>query len=158
MQDSRVTDRTSLEDLYRSDGPKLWRALAAYTALPEVASDALAEAYAQALRRGGELSSPRAWIWRTAFRIAAGEMQRLRNETGSERDGATQPPESIRDLVSALATISPNQRLAVILHDYADRPISEVCDVMGIARPTVYVHLSQGRRRLRALLEEDNDG
>jgi RNA polymerase sigma-70 factor (ECF subfamily) len=157
VQDSRITDRTSLEELYRTDGPKLWRALAAYTAIPEVASDALAEAYAQALRRGDELTSPRAWIWRAAFRIAAGEMQRLRAEGGATIDRGQAAPETLQDLVEALEAISPNQRLAVILHDYADKPIAEVCEVMGIARATAYVHLSQGRRRLRALLEEDDD-
>jgi len=157
VQDSRITDRTSLEELYRTDGPKLWRALAAFTAVPDVASDALAEAYAQALRRGDELTSPRAWIWRAAFRIAAGEMKRLRAEGGTPIDTGQRAPETLLDLVEALEAISPNQRVAVILHDYADKPIAEVCEVMGIARATAYVHLSQGRRRLRALLEEDDD-
>ena len=157
MQDSRIADRTSLEELYRTDGPKLWRALAAFTGVPEVASDALAEAYAQSLRRGRDLTSPRAWIWRVAFRMAAGEMQRLRAEGGVPTESGQAAPETLRDLVDALKAISPNQRLAVILHDYADKPIADVCEVMGIARATAYVHLSQGRRRLRALLEEEDD-
>ena len=72
-------------------------------------------------------------------------------------EAAHTPPEPLRDLVDALRAISPNQRLALILHDYADKPINEVCEVMGIARATAYVHLSQGRRRLRALLEENDD-
>ena len=125
--------------------------------MPEVASDALAEAFAQALRRGDELTHPSAWIWRAAFRIAAGEMKRLRTEMSAAHESSTEPPEHLQELVEALRSISPNQRLAVILHDYADRPISEVCEVMGIARATVYVHLSQGRHRLRKLLQGDDD-
>jgi RNA polymerase sigma-70 factor (ECF subfamily) len=148
-----AADRT-LEELYRRDGPTLWRALAAYTGLPEVASDALAESYAQALRRGSELSSPAAWIWRAAFRIAAGEMKRISTEAPGTVEMAHAPPDSVRDLVDALKAVSPNQRLALVLHDYADRPMEEVCEVMGITRATAYVHLSQGRRRLRAQLEE----
>lgn len=45
-----------------------------YTGRPEGASDATAEAFAQAIRRSPELRDPLAWIWRAAFRIAAGEM------------------------------------------------------------------------------------
>ena len=157
MQDAQVSTGLTLEELYRKDGQTLWRALCGYTALPEVASDSLAEAYAQALRRGDALSSPSAWIWRTAFRIAAGEMKRIRTEVAGSVETVGAPPEPLQDLVDALKAISPNQRLAVILHDYADKPISEVCEVMGIARATAYVHLSHGRRRLRDLLKEDDD-
>ena len=66
-------------------------------------------------------------------------------------------PDPVPELVAALARISPNQRLAVILHDYADRPTDEVAQIVGASRATVHVHLSQGRRRLRKLLE-DRDG
>jgi RNA polymerase sigma-70 factor, ECF subfamily len=156
VQDARVSPEQSVERLYREEGPTLWRALAGYTGLPEVANDALAEAFAQALRRD-DLSNPSAWIWRAAFRIAAGEMKRLREETSPSSEPSAEPPEDLQPLVEALRLISPNQRLAVILHDYADRPIPEVCDVMGIARATVYVHLSQGRHRLRKLLQEADD-
>jgi DNA-directed RNA polymerase specialized sigma24 family protein len=47
--------------------------------------------------------------------------------------------------------------MAIVLHDYADRPTDEVASVLGVSRATVHVHLSQGRRRLRKLLE-DQDG
>jgi RNA polymerase sigma factor (sigma-70 family) len=157
VQDARVSPELTIEHLYREEGATLWRALASYTGMPEVASDALAEAFAQALRRGHDLTHPSAWIWRAAFRIAAGEMKRQRSETGLTEEASTEPPEHLQELVEALRSISPNQRLAVILHDYADRPITDVCEVMGIARATVYVHLSQGRHRLRKLLQEEDD-
>ena len=35
-----------------------------------------AEAFAQALRRGTAIRDPRSWVWRAAYRIAAGEKQR----------------------------------------------------------------------------------
>jgi hypothetical protein len=46
----------------------------AYTGDREVASDAMAEAFAQALARGDELRSAERWVWHAAFRIAAGEL------------------------------------------------------------------------------------
>jgi len=66
-------------------------------------------------------------------------------------------PEPIADLLTALAQISPKQRLAVVLHDYADRPTDEVARSIGASRATVHVHLSKGRRRLREILGDDDD-
>lgn len=63
-------------------------------------------------------------------------------------------PEPALDLVRALAHLSPNQRAVAILRLYADLPSSEVARILGIGPATVRVHLSQARRRLRALLEE----
>ncbi|HEX6130497.1 MAG TPA: sigma factor-like helix-turn-helix DNA-binding protein, partial [Actinomycetota bacterium] len=71
---------------------------------------------------------------------------------------AYEMPQPVPELVAALRELSPNQRLAVVLHDYADRPTGEVADAIGCSRATVHVHLSQGRRKLRALLgTEDPD-
>ena len=68
----------NLESVYRQEGARLWRALTAYSGMPDVADEAVAEAFAQALRRGDAIQNPSGWIWRAAFRIAAGDMQRRR--------------------------------------------------------------------------------
>jgi DNA-directed RNA polymerase specialized sigma24 family protein len=83
-----VTTARGLERLYREDGARLWRALVAFSGDREVASDAVAEAFAQALGRGEELHHPQRWVWRAAFRIAAGE---LRDRRGSLRSRSTPP-------------------------------------------------------------------
>ncbi|HJP65116.1 MAG TPA: hypothetical protein VKA30_02300 [Actinomycetota bacterium] len=67
-------DRT--EALYRQEGARLWRSVYAFTADREVTNDAVAEAFAQLLRRGQDVRKPRAWVWKAAFRIAAGELKR----------------------------------------------------------------------------------
>jgi RNA polymerase sigma-70 factor (ECF subfamily) len=91
-----------------------------------------------------------------AFRVAGGELKRRRALT--RLDHSPHPsyslPEPLDHVIRALASLSPNQRLAVVLHDYADRPTEEVARTMGVSRATVHVHLSQGRRRLRRLLED----
>jgi DNA-directed RNA polymerase specialized sigma24 family protein len=46
--------------------------------------------------------------------------------------------------------------MAVVLHDYADRPTDEVARAIGASRATVHVHLSKGQRRLRQLLGDDD--
>jgi hypothetical protein len=63
----RVKHPAGLEGVYREHATRLWRALIAYTGDPEVASDAVAEAFAQALRRGDALRAPERWVWTAAF-------------------------------------------------------------------------------------------
>ena len=42
----------------------------------DIASEALSEAFAQLIARGAAVHDPASWVWRSAFRIARGEMQR----------------------------------------------------------------------------------
>src|ERR1700704_2379080 len=65
----------SVESLYRADADRLWRAVYAFAGDPDIASDSVAEAYAQLLRRGSEVREPAAWTWRAAFRISAGTLK-----------------------------------------------------------------------------------
>jgi len=77
-----------LERLYRDRGDRLWRAVLAYSGDPEVASDAVAEAFAQALRRGDAIRDLEAWLWRATFRIAAGDLaDRRRRATPPDDPG-----------------------------------------------------------------------
>lgn len=116
----------------------------------------MAEAFAQALAHGGALRSPSSWIWKTAFIVASAELKRRSQRpdtTARPIDPDAEPNDVRRDIVVALRQLSPNQRAAVILHDYADRPTREIASILGMSMATVRVHLSQGRRRLRSLLE-----
>ena len=142
--------------VYEEQGPKIWRSLYAYSGDAEVASDALAEAIAQALARGDSLMAPDRWIWAASFRIAAGELKRRGRDRRPE-EGTYTMPEPTVDLVRALRTLSPRQRAVVILSLYADYSTKETAGILGASPATVRVHLSQGRKRLRALLE-DADG
>ena len=147
-------ERTALEEVFRAEGEKMWRALLGFTGSREIASDAVAEAFAQALARGAGIRSPSAWVWKAAFAIAAGELKKASRRPPSVEGRPSETPEARRDVVAALQRISPNQRAVVLLHDYAGYDTGEVAARLGSSRATVRVHLSQGRRRLRALLED----
>ena len=136
----------------------MWRSLLAYSGDPDVASDALAEAFTQALRRGDAIRDLAAWVWIASFRIADGELKhRQMLATVAVPELGYYMDDPVPHLIAALAEISPNQRLAVVLHDYADRPTDEIARILGITRPTVHVHLSTGRKRLRQLLEQTDE-
>ncbi len=144
----------SVESLYREHGHRIFRALVAYTGHPEIARDAVAEAFAQALARENQLRHPAAWVWRVAFIVARADLnERSRIAPTTPVETSYELGDPTIDVFEALSRISPNQRLSIVLHDYADRPTSEIAELLGVSRATVHVHLSAGRRRLRRLLE-----
>jgi RNA polymerase sigma-70 factor (ECF subfamily) len=143
-----------LERLYRAQGSRMWTAVLAFAGDPEVASDAVAETFAQALRRGEAIREPERWLWRTVFRIAAGELKARRREDHFLMEGSYEMEEPARELVVALAKLSEKQRGAVVLHHAAGYPVREVAAILGSTPAAVKVHLLRGRRRLRELLEE----
>jgi RNA polymerase sigma-70 factor (ECF subfamily) len=160
LRETALTDELGrVGELYREDGDRIWRALLAYSGDPDIASDALSEALTQAIAKEADLRDPSAWVWTASFRIAAGELKARRDLVPFTGEAATSyhMPEPVPQLLQALAAISPNQRMAVVLHDYADRPTDEIAELLGASRATVYVHLSRGRRRLRELLEPNDD-
>ncbi len=146
-----------IERLYRERGDRVWRAILAYSGDPEVASDAVAEAFAQVLRRGTEVENPERWVWRAAFRIARGELKERRRRTVVEAMETYEMEEPARDLVVALARLSEKQRASVVLHDAAGYPAKEIARIVGSTEAAVRVHVMRGRRRLRELLREDDD-
>ena len=155
------TWQTTVEAAYRADGDRLWRALLAYAGDPDVASESVAEAYAQALRRGPAVRDPAAWTWRAAFKIAAGALKVRRSsdplpdaglDPGGQSDHYADP-----DLLAALRQLPDAQRAAVILYYYADLPVREIASRLGSNGLAVRANLSRGRRRLHDLLGEDDD-
>src|SRR5712675_241813 len=115
--------REGIEAVYRADSERLWRAVYAFAGDAEIASDAVAEAYAQVLHRGSAVRDPAGWTWRTAFRISAGALK-ARGPQGTPET----PTEHIDrygdpDLVAALRQLPEAQRAAVVLFYYADLPI-----------------------------------
>ncbi len=149
-----VQDRRDLESVWRTEGQRIWRAVAAYACDSDVANDAVSEAFAQALARIDEIHDPVPWLWRVAFRLAVKELRSRRRTEPSVPEGAYDLPEPLHEVFRAFERLSPNQRAALLLHDYADRPTSEIAATLGMSAATVRVHLSQGRRRLRVILKE----
>jgi RNA polymerase sigma-70 factor (ECF subfamily) len=143
-----------LERLYREQGTRMWHAVLAFAGDPEVASDAVAEAFAQALRRGDAIRDAERWIWRTVFRVAAGELNRRSRTVPMTIERAYLMEEPAWELVAALGRLPERQRVAVVLHHAAGCPIREVASILGSTPAAVKVHLLRGRRRLRELLEE----
>jgi RNA polymerase sigma-70 factor (ECF subfamily) len=146
---------------YEATHARLWRAVLGWSGSTDVADEAVAEAYAQLLRRGSAVRDPDAWAWRTAFRVAAGELARRR--ASAVRDGDASPegashdrlPSDAAHLVEALGALSEQQRACVVLVDVVGHTAPSAADVLGTTAATVRVQLMRGRRRMRDLLSEE---
>jgi len=151
------SDHEWAEDAFRTLAPRLWRALLLYSGSADVANDAVSEAFTQAMGSRREIRDPGAWIWTTAFKIAAGEMAR-RGDHGEPPDLPIpdgMDPASLMDLLSALRRVSDMQRRALILRHYMGYSNVEIARILGSTPSSIGVQLFRATRRLRALLSEE---
>lgn len=146
-----------VERVYREDGARLWRAVFLAARSRDIADDSVAEAFAQALRRGRALRDPAAWVWRASFRIAAGELKARGETEAFDTREAVSMPEPFVDLWRALARLSPKQRASVVLADYAGWSHREIARALDSSVSAIGVHVHRARKRLRHLLEGSDD-
>jgi len=151
-----ASPESEVERVYRAQGNRLWWAMLGFCGDREVASDVVAETFAQALRRGSQIRSLERWVWRAAFRIAAGELRIRRAMDPLTEAGSYEMPEPARELSDALRRLSRRQRQAIVLHYLGDYPVREIATIIGSSTAAVKVHLSQGRKRLGKVLEEQD--
>ena len=150
-------ERASIDELYRTDAEKMFRALYAFCGDIDVASDAVAEAFTQLIRRGPSVRDPAAWTWRTAFRVAKGTLKDRPARSAAPSSAASYTDRYANpDLVAALRQLPDGQRSAVILFYYADLPVGEIARRVGSNGIAVRANLTRGRRRLRQLLGDDH--
>jgi RNA polymerase sigma-70 factor (ECF subfamily) len=138
------------------------------------ASDCVQEAFFSAFRnltsfRGG---SVRSWLNRICVN-AAMDTQRARKRRPAQpypelEDESWQPPagteadpehtalgaERSRALAGALARITDDQRVAIVLYDVEGFDYAEIADMTGVSLGTVKSRIHRGRLALRSLLED----
>ncbi|MDQ4054153.1 MAG: sigma-70 family RNA polymerase sigma factor [Actinomycetota bacterium] len=107
---------------------------------------------------------PGAWVRRVAIRIAVRSAGRERARAVLERRTRTwriEPPADLplpeSEVLTAVRELPTNQRVAVVLFYFEDRPVEEIADALGCAPATARVHLHKARQRLAALLHEEVD-
>jgi len=149
--------RPDLESVYRRHGTRLWRAVFAYAQDRHVADEAVAEAFAQALRRGSAIRSPERWVWKAAFRIAAGRLQDRRRTVQLIEAPSIRNPEPAWELLAALRELPDRPRACLVLHYYGGYGTGEIARLTGSTPAAVRMQLSRGRRRLRQLLGGGED-
>jgi DNA-directed RNA polymerase specialized sigma24 family protein len=152
---SGVGHRGRVEAVYRSLHPRLWRSLLAYTGDAALASDAEAEAFAQALGRDEAVEDVAAWVWRSAFRIAGGLLAvRSRSNDVRPAEGTTPPTGSVAEFLGLLVELSSQQRACVALRYVGEYTSSEIAELLGTSAGTVRVQLHRAHAALRRTIME----
>lgn len=86
-------------------------------------------------------------------RFAVEELKRERRQRAEVPElGVEHHVAELEDLRRAMQSLSPRQRLALILHCVEDLPVDEVARGTGLSPSTVRVHIHRGRNRLRRIL------
>lgn len=123
----------------------------------DVAQDAFGQLYLH-WSKVRTYENPHAWIRRVAIRIAVRRARRdaTRRHLTKQQEGP-RPVDGTHDLdlLAALRTLPPQQRAAIALHYFEDRPTDEVGELMGCSASTVRSHLARARRRLAQLLDTE---
>jgi RNA polymerase sigma-70 factor (ECF subfamily) len=144
---------------FRAQFPGVVRAVYLISHDRQVAEDVAQEAFTQLLVHWTKVSRyerPEAWVRRVAIRLAVRATRRDERRRVLHRDiEPTQPRgPGDPDLIDALRRLPPQQRAAIALFYFEDRPVDEVAAILACSPATARVHLHKARHRLAALLGE----
>lgn len=166
-RDQGDTAASAVEAVYRRDHARLWRSLLGFTGDADLASEAESEALAQALRRGDALHDPAAWIWRTAYRVAAGLLAERRDRgerqaplaaIGGETGGGGSPlgvtAEPLVETLALLDGLSAQQKAVVVLRYVAGLTPTAIAEVLDTSPGTVRVQLHRAHQTIKRTWSE----
>jgi RNA polymerase sigma-70 factor (ECF subfamily) len=173
--------REALERALVVDGDRLYALALRVTRDPDLAADAVQEAFATALERAQQFrgdSTASTWLYRIVYNKSIDQLRdRGRGEAGKGDEGQeheetvlrpgawSRPPDEVllgaevRDAIErALAELTPVQRAIFELRETEGRPTNEVAEIVGLPVGTVRVYLHRARLRLRRLLADARGG
>jgi RNA polymerase sigma factor (sigma-70 family) len=130
----------------------------------ELAQEALVRAISR-WSRVGQMTSPEAWTYKTAFNLARSWASRRAIERrASERLASARPPEPPDTAVAvavraAVGALPPRQRAAIVARFYAGLSVAEAADALGCAEGTVkaLVHKAIGNLRDAGLIDDQEE-
>lgn len=130
----------------------------------ELAHEIASEAFIRLLPRWDEVREPRSWLFMTAGNLARDHWRKQGREraaygrfgTLAELDSGTHGPDTATRLtVRRIVEQLPDRfRMPVLLHYFADLPISEVAHLLGKAEGTIKRALFDARALMATQLQE----
>lgn len=156
---------SSFELFVEAEAPSLLGALRLLTRDRAEAEDVMQEALLKVWERWERvrgLDDPTGYLYRTAMNLYRKRLRRaavaIRYAVGLRppRDHLAEV-ESRDTVLRALATLSPRQRMSLVLTDLLDYSSQDAGHVMGVTPSTVRVLASQARAALRGSMDGDTD-
>jgi RNA polymerase sigma-70 factor (ECF subfamily) len=127
------------------------------------AEEAVQEAFARLLPKWRTVSTyddPEAWVRLVAFRVVTSRWRRAqaatrgRNRLQRTTEAAAAASDDAVYLGQALADLTVDQRMVLVLHYVLDRPVEQIARDLGVAQGTVKSRLSRARKAARDLLND----
>lgn len=156
-----LDSREHFSALVRDHSRSMFRAARAILDCDADAEDAVGEAVLLAWQGFPKLKNQdaaRCWLLKITVHCAydqrRGQRRVVYMDDLSQTAGDAPFPEP-SGLWDAVLRLPEDQRLAVMLYYYEDLPVAEISKTLGVPQGTVKSRLSRGRKRLRALLREE---
>lgn len=112
----------------------------------------------EALRRYEERGALASWLKRVTVRVALSRLRREEVRAAQPLDGLlaapSRDPAAAIDIESAVATLPPSLRAALVLKEIEGYSHAEIAEMVGISVAASKVRLHRALRALRHLLEE----
>lgn len=120
----------------------------------DLAQDTMARAFVALGTFFADVPEPRAWLFRVASNLWIDRVRRERRELRLEQPEASsslpEPQQSREAAATLLVSLSPQERVAVVLKDVFDFSLDDIASVLGTTTGAVKAALSRGRARLAA--------
>lgn len=154
-------DGEAFAELFRRHKDRMWGVAMRTCSNPELASDAVQDAFISAFRRGESYRGDAAvttWLHRIVVNACLDRLRRERPTSElpeiSLHDGSDRPGEVDSRLTvhAALAKLPEPQRAALILVDMYAVPVAEAAAILGVAEGTVKSRCFRGRAALAELI------
>lgn len=161
----RAGDRDAFGEVFRRHRDRMWAVALRTTNDPELAADAVQEAFISAFRRADGFKGQSAvttWLHRIVVNASLDRLRRRRptNELPDDDHVVLADPadahsglETRLDVQHALAQLPEAQRLALVLVDMYGYSVSDAAETLGVAEGTIKSRCARGRKALVPLLQ-----
>lgn len=172
VSDSASGDRAGLiartsdfEELVQAEHSRLYGALWLITRDRGEAEDVMQEAFLRVWERWdrvGAMDNPAGYLYRTALNVYRERIRRASVAVrraiglGARRDELSEV-DTHDQVLRALGSLTPRQRMSLVLVDLLDYSSKEAAQLMGITAATVRVLVSQGRAALRRSADDADE-
>lgn len=146
----------TLEGVFRREYARLVRAAWLVSGSREVAEDIVQDVFARMLDAGSVPSEPASYAYRS---VVNGVRSWQRRQIVERRHAPVEPVPRLQTapdvqwLSDYLRTLSPRQRVAIVLRFYCDLPLAEVAELMGCRVGTVTVLIRRALAKARKMKE-----
>lgn len=154
-------DADAFGELFRRHRDRMWAVAVRTVGNPEMAADAVQEAFLAAFRRADRFRGDAAvttWLHRITVNCAIDRLRRekpadpLPEVDPADRHDRYGQADTAMDVRAALSTLPEAQRLALVLVDMHGMSVAEAAAVLEVAEGTVKSRCARGRAALAPLL------